>query len=72
MLSPNVIIVVGGEGQGDVGDDLLSRAVTRRVPSAQAGLTTGFEKGPGVPPPLEPPTTRWTAPGEGVREEEEE
>jgi hypothetical protein len=40
-----------------VGDDLLYREVTLRGPSALAGLTTGFEKGPGVPPPLETPTT---------------
>jgi len=26
--------------------------VTRAVPSALADLTTGFEMGPGVPPPL--------------------
>ena len=41
----------------EVGDDLLYREVTLRVPSALAGLTTGFEMGPGVPPPLETPTT---------------
>ena len=39
-----------------VGGDLLSRGPTPRVPSAQVGLTAGFEMGPGEPPPLRPPT----------------
>jgi hypothetical protein len=38
-----------------LGDDLRSQTVTSQVPSAQEGLTTGFEMGPGVPPPLETP-----------------
>ena len=38
-----------------VGDDLLSHAVARILPSALAGLTTGFEMDPGVPlPPISP------------------
>ena len=37
------------------GDDLLSRAVSRQVPSALSGLTTGFEMGPGVPLTHRPP-----------------
>ncbi len=41
---------------GKVGDDLRSREHAFQVPSALAGLTAGFEKGPGVPPPLETPT----------------
>ena len=39
-----------------VGDDLLSHAVTRILPSALAGLTSGFGMDPGVPPPLLSPT----------------
>jgi len=39
-----------------VGNDLLSHAVTRILPSALAGLTAGFGMGPGVPPPLLSPT----------------
>ena len=39
-----------------VGDDLRSQELAFQVPSALAGLTAGFEKGPGVPPPLETPT----------------
>jgi len=34
-----------------VGDDLLSQGTAPPVPSARVGLTTGFEKGPGGPPP---------------------
>jgi hypothetical protein len=49
--------VEGKRNDSGVGDDLLYREVTLRVPSALAGLTTGFEMGPGVPPPLETPTT---------------
>jgi hypothetical protein len=37
------------------GGVLLSHPVTRAVPSALEGLTSGFEMGPGVPPPLLPP-----------------
>ena len=49
----------GSKGRGlRVGDDLLSRGPTPQVPSARVGLTTGFEKGPGVPPPLGSPTVR--------------
>ncbi len=40
-----------------IGDDLLSRGVALRVPSALAGLTAGFGKEPGVPPPLKSPIT---------------
>jgi hypothetical protein len=40
----------------EVGDDLLSQGATPQVPSARVGLTTGFEKGPGVPPPPWTPT----------------
>jgi hypothetical protein len=32
--------------------DLLSHTVSRAVPSALEGLTSGFGMGPGVPPPL--------------------
>src|SRR5512144_2918030 len=32
-----------------LGDDLLSRAVARQVPSALSGLTAGFGMGPGGP-----------------------
>jgi hypothetical protein len=47
-----------GEGSMDeVGDGLLSQRVTPRLPSTLVGLTAGFEKGPGVPPPLLSPTT---------------
>ena len=50
-----------GRGEGErwgrqVGDDLLSHAVARILPSALAGLTSGFGMGPGVPPPLLSPT----------------
>ena len=41
-----------------LGDDLVSRDVTVRVPSALAGLTAGFGKEPGVPPPPETPSNR--------------
>src|SRR5438876_330971 len=34
-----------------LGGDLLSHPVTRAVPSALEGLTSGFGMGPGVPPP---------------------
>ena len=43
------------EQQGELGDDLRSQDVAIQVPSALAGLTAGFEKGPGVPPPLKTP-----------------
>jgi hypothetical protein len=39
-----------------LGDDLVSQDVTVQVPSALAGLTAGFGKEPGVPPPLETPS----------------
>ena len=45
-----------GEEKGEVGNDLLSHAVARILPSALAGLTAGFGMGPGVPPPLLSPT----------------
>src|SRR5699024_5464012 len=35
---------------------LLSHTVTSAVPSAQVGLASGYEKGPGVTPPQKPPT----------------
>ena len=41
----------------EVGGGLLSQRVPPQLPSTLAGLTSGFEKGPGVPPPLLPPTT---------------
>ena len=44
--------------QRGLGDDLRSQGVTPQVPSALAGLTAGFEKGPGVPPPLQTPRNR--------------
>ena len=44
--------------QRGLGDDLRSQEVTLQVPSALAGLTAGFEKGPGVPPPLQTPRNR--------------
>ena len=37
------------------GSDLLSHPVTRAVPSALEGLTSGFGMGPGVSPPPWPP-----------------
>ena len=37
------------------GGVLLSHAVSRAVPSALVGLTSGFGMGPGVSPPLWPP-----------------
>ena len=40
-----------------VGIDLISQEAAPQVPSAQVGLTAGFEKEPGVPPPQETPTT---------------
>jgi hypothetical protein len=55
----------GGRRQGGkkrkVGDDLHSQAATRPVLSALAGLTTGFEMGPGVPPPLQTPTIDFSS-----------
>jgi hypothetical protein len=44
-----------GNRKGKLGDDLRSQDVAIQVPSALAGLTAGFEKGPGVPPPLKTP-----------------
>jgi hypothetical protein len=41
-----------------LGSDLLSHPVSRAVPSALEGLTSGFGMGPGVPPPLWPPKRR--------------
>ena len=35
-----------------LGGDLLSHPVSRAVPSALEGLTSGFGMGPGVSPPL--------------------
>ena len=37
------------------GNDLLSQRCVPPVPSALAGLTTGFGMGPGVSPPLKSP-----------------
>ncbi len=45
-----------GKEKGLIGDDLRSQRVAPQVPSALAGLTTGFGMGPGVPPPLQSPT----------------
>jgi hypothetical protein len=39
------------------GDDRLSHAVTRAVPWALEGLTTVFEMGTGVAPPVRSPET---------------
>ena len=36
--------------------------MTVQVPSALAGLTAGFEKGPGVPPPLQTPRNQFSLP----------
>jgi hypothetical protein len=38
-----------------LGNDLLSQAVTRQVPSALTGLTSGFGMWPGVPLSLQSP-----------------
>ena len=40
------------EKESSVGDGLLSHAADRILPWALAGLTSGFEMGPGGPPPL--------------------
>ena len=40
------------------GDDLLSHAVTRAVPSAPEGLTSVFGMGTGVTPPIQSPEKR--------------
>ena len=40
------------ENRKPLGNDLLSRAVSSQVPSALAGLTSGFGMGPGVAPLL--------------------
>ena len=42
-------------GNKKSGGDLLSRAVSRQVPSALEGLTTVFGMGTGVTPPPLPP-----------------
>ena len=39
----------------ELGSDLRSQEAALQVPSALAGLTAGFEMGPGVPPPLTSP-----------------
>ncbi|GAP61651.1 hypothetical protein ARMA_0074 [Ardenticatena maritima] len=55
-------VVLGVEKQKKkVGDDLLSHAAARAVPSALVGLTAGFGMGPGVPPPRKSPTFIWSA-----------
>ena len=41
------------------GDDRLSHAVTRAVPWALEGLTTVFEMGTGVAPPVRSPESFW-------------
>ena len=46
----------GKEKESSVGDGLLSHAANRILPWALAGLTAGFEMGPGGPPPLISPT----------------
>ncbi len=38
--------------EGFVGNGLLLHTVAHALPSTLADLTTGFEMGPGVPPPL--------------------
>jgi hypothetical protein len=45
-----------GTKREHVGDGLLSHATNRILPWALAGLTAGFEMGPGGPPPLISPT----------------
>ena len=45
----------GGPFQRCSGSDLLSHPVTRAVPSALEGFTSGFGMGPGVSPPPWPP-----------------
>ena len=45
----------GGLSSKNSGSDLLSQEVYLQVPSALAGLTTVFEMGTGVSPPLWPP-----------------
>ena len=47
------MLVYRGEKENErAGDGLGSHRATPAVGSALAGLTTGFEMGPGVPPPL--------------------
>ena len=43
------------------GGALVSHGVAPAVPSARAGLTSGFGMGPGIPPPPQPPApgARW-------------
>ena len=41
--------------QKSLGDDLLSQGRVPQVPSALAGLASGFGMGPGVPPPHKSP-----------------
>jgi hypothetical protein len=43
------------------GGDLLSRALSRQVPSALRGLTALFGMGRGVSPSLSPPTIGGTS-----------
>jgi hypothetical protein len=42
----------GEKQKGSSGNGLRSHTATGAVSSALTGLTTGFEKGPGVTPPL--------------------
>lgn len=42
------------------GNDLLSQGVAPQVPSALAGLTSGFGMGPGISPPLKSPEESHT------------
>jgi hypothetical protein len=53
--------VCGLKRKGSSGDGLGSHTVTRAVGWALAGLTTGFEKGPGVTLPLKTPEDPTTA-----------
>ena len=51
--------LVDEEGLGIIsGSVLLSRIVTHVVPSALEGLTSVFEMGTGVAPPLSPPKNK--------------
>jgi hypothetical protein len=49
--APDRHTAIGGLKKGS-GSDLLSHAVFRGVPSALEGLTTVFEMGTGVTPPI--------------------
>ena len=55
-LSRREVFFSGGLKKEEVGSGLLSHGVAPALPSTLVDFTAGFEMGPGVSPPLLPPT----------------